>query len=147
MPSVNDIVTIAEALEKSPLVVIQSRCLAVRNRNSTCRKCVAACSRTALEVSRNEITLKASACIACGACATACPTGAIAPIEPTDAELAESAAQALPNTDGTAVFACARMAGWAAHRFEEIVAGKRIIRPAYKATFVDPRPYLPIAER
>jgi len=32
----------------------------------------------------------------------------------------------------TPLFACARMAGWAAHRFEEIVSGKRIIRPAYK---------------
>ncbi|MCL2883601.1 MAG: hypothetical protein FWF30_03940, partial [Coriobacteriia bacterium] len=34
----------------------------------------------------------------------------------------------------TPLFACARMAGWAAHRFEEIVSGKRIIRPAYKST-------------
>lgn len=34
----------------------------------------------------------------------------------------------------TALFASARMAGWAAHRFEEIVSGKRIIRPAYKST-------------
>ena len=30
----------------------------------------------------------------------------------------------------TPLFACARMPGWAAHRFEEIVSGKRIIRPA-----------------
>ncbi|MGN1110814.1 MAG: citrate/2-methylcitrate synthase [Oscillospiraceae bacterium] len=33
----------------------------------------------------------------------------------------------------TALFACARMAGWCAHRMEEMINGKRIIRPAYKA--------------
>ncbi len=42
----------------------------------------------------------------------------------------------------TALFACARMAGWCAHRMEEMINGKRIIRPAYKAinlnkTYVD----------
>ncbi len=46
----------------------------------------------------------------------------------------------------TPLFACARMSGWAAHRFEELVSGKRIIRPAYK-TSVKPKEYLPIEER
>ncbi|HAM15765.1 MAG TPA: citrate synthase [Eggerthellaceae bacterium] len=55
----------------------------------------------------------------------------------------------IPEDLFTPLFACARMAGWAAHRFEEIVSGKRIIRPAYKATFParQPRPYVPIDER
>lgn len=44
------------------------------------------------------------------------------------------------------LFACSRMAGWAAHRFEELVSGKRIIRPAYK-TGVKAREYKPIEER
>lgn len=46
----------------------------------------------------------------------------------------------------TPLFACSRMAGWVAHRFEELVSGKRIIRPAYK-TGMKPRAYKPIAER
>lgn len=46
----------------------------------------------------------------------------------------------------TPLFACSRMAGWAAHRFEELVSGKRIIRPAYK-TGMKPRACKPIAER
>jgi citrate synthase len=46
----------------------------------------------------------------------------------------------------TPLFACARMAGWAAHRFEETVSGKRIIRPAYKSSN-KPRPWLPIEQR
>ncbi len=53
----------------------------------------------------------------------------------------------IPEDLFTPLFACARMAGWAAHRFEEIVAGKRIIRPAYKATFRGSREYLPIDQR
>jgi citrate synthase len=46
----------------------------------------------------------------------------------------------------TPLFACARMAGWAAHRFEETVSGKRIIRPAYKSAN-KPRKYLPVDQR
>jgi citrate synthase len=32
----------------------------------------------------------------------------------------------------TPIFAAARVAGWSAHRIEELVSGGRIIRPAYK---------------
>lgn len=46
----------------------------------------------------------------------------------------------------TPLFACSRMAGWAAHRMEEILTGKRIIRPAYK-TAVKERDYVPIEQR
>ena len=52
----------------------------------------------------------------------------------------------IPEEMITPLFACARMAGWAAHRFEETVSGKRIIRPAYMATS-NPRAYVPIDER
>ncbi|MBP3866976.1 MAG: citrate/2-methylcitrate synthase [Eggerthellaceae bacterium] len=53
----------------------------------------------------------------------------------------------IPEELFTPLFAVARMAGWTAHRLEEIGAGKRIIRPAYKATFRKAREYLPIDER
>ena len=39
----------------------------------------------------------------------------------------------IPSDLVTPLFACSRMAGWAAHRFEELVSGKRIMRPAYKS--------------
>jgi citrate synthase len=46
----------------------------------------------------------------------------------------------------TPLFAVSRVAGWCAHRLEEIISGGRIIRPAYKC--VQPRiPYIPITER
>lgn len=53
----------------------------------------------------------------------------------------------IPDELFTPLFACARMPGWAAHRFEEIVSGKRIIRPAYKVVGSLHREYVPMEER
>ena len=39
----------------------------------------------------------------------------------------------IPDELFTPLFAVARMAGWAAHRMEEMLTGNRLIRPAYKA--------------
>lgn len=46
----------------------------------------------------------------------------------------------------TPIFAVARIAGWSAHRIEELVSGGRIVRPAYKSV-VRHRPYIPVSER
>ncbi|MGN1059420.1 MAG: citrate/2-methylcitrate synthase, partial [Clostridia bacterium] len=46
----------------------------------------------------------------------------------------------------TPMFAIARMAGWCAHRIEEVLYGGRIIRPAYKS-LCKSRIYTPIDER
>lgn len=53
----------------------------------------------------------------------------------------------IPEDLFTPLFACARMSGWAAHRFEEIVSGKRIIRPAYKSIYSKKRAYIPMDKR
>ena len=53
----------------------------------------------------------------------------------------------IPEELYTPLFACARMPGWAAHRFEEIVSGKRIVRPAYRAATNELKTYLPIQDR
>lgn len=53
----------------------------------------------------------------------------------------------IPEDLFTPLFACGRMAGWAAHRFEELVNGKRIIRPAYKSWRKGSRVYTPIDQR
>ena len=52
----------------------------------------------------------------------------------------------IPQDLFTPLFACARMAGWCAHRVEEMEFGKRIIRPAYKY-LGEERPYQPLDER
>ncbi len=38
----------------------------------------------------------------------------------------------IPSETYTAIFAMARISGWCAHRLEEMISGKRIIRPGYK---------------
>lgn len=52
----------------------------------------------------------------------------------------------IPQDLFTPLFAVSRMAGWCAHRFEELVTGKRIIRPAYKSVAPE-RSYTPLDER
>lgn len=47
----------------------------------------------------------------------------------------------------TPLFATARMAGWCAHRLEELRTGGKIMRPAYKAIVSPAQTYLPLAER
>ncbi|MDE5584412.1 MAG: citrate synthase [Ruminococcus sp.] len=52
----------------------------------------------------------------------------------------------IPDELFTPLFAVARMAGWSAHRMEEILTGNRIIRPAYKAIARE-KQYIKISER
>ena len=52
----------------------------------------------------------------------------------------------LPTELYTPIFAIARMAGWSAHRMEELINQGKIIRPAYKCV-AKPQPYVPMAER
>lgn len=46
----------------------------------------------------------------------------------------------------TPLFAVARVAGWSAHRMEELVTGNRVIRPAYK-NVAHRKDYVPIEQR
>lgn len=52
----------------------------------------------------------------------------------------------IPKELYTPLFATARVAGWCAHRIEEILTGGRIIRPAYKTNYVI-HDYVPMSER
>ncbi len=52
----------------------------------------------------------------------------------------------IPSDLFTPLFAVSRIAGWCAHRIEEVTYGGRIIRPAYRA-MSGVREYVPIAER
>jgi citrate synthase len=53
----------------------------------------------------------------------------------------------IPQDLYTPIFAVARIAGWCAHRIEEIINGGRIMRPAYKHIRTVQREYLPLHER
>ncbi len=52
----------------------------------------------------------------------------------------------IPRDLFTPLFAVARIAGWSAHRIEEIISGGRIYRPAYKNVLPE-RKYVPIEDR
>lgn len=105
-----DIIDVAQALESKAVRVVADRCVAVRNRNASCRRCVKACPADAITVRGNDLTLDNHACVSCGACTVVCPVEALVPLDPTDADLAAGAARSASALDGTAVIACARMA-------------------------------------
>lgn len=52
----------------------------------------------------------------------------------------------IPTTIATPLFATARLSGWCAHRIEELVAGGKLMRPAYKSAQA-PREYVAIKDR
>ncbi|MBN1834744.1 MAG: citrate/2-methylcitrate synthase, partial [Spirochaetales bacterium] len=52
----------------------------------------------------------------------------------------------IPRELFTPIFCIARVAGWSAHRIEELVSGGRIIRPAYRSVLRN-REYVPLERR
>ena len=52
----------------------------------------------------------------------------------------------IPTALYTPLFAMARIAGWSAHRIEELVSGGKLIRPAYRVV-APKKPYIPMSER
>lgn len=110
MPTINDVMEMAELLKSKSVVAIEDHCVAVRNRNSTCQKCVNACIAKAIWASSNKIVIDSNACVGCGACVAVCPTSAIVSLDPMDEDLAAGIAAAYRNAQGMAVFACARIA-------------------------------------
>ena len=52
----------------------------------------------------------------------------------------------IPGELYTPIFAMSRVAGWSAHRIEEIIQGK-LIRPAYVSSLKETRDYIPLSQR
>ena len=52
----------------------------------------------------------------------------------------------IPEELYTPLFAIARIAGWSAHRLEELINTNKIIRPAYKSV-AELKKYIPMSER
>ncbi len=110
MPKLIDIMEVAEALESTSVYLAEDRCVAVRNRHASCRKCADACPTDAVRAEKNVLSLDVERCVACGACTTACPTEALIPLAPLDEDLASAVVSAVAAADGRAVFGCARIA-------------------------------------
>ena len=111
MPNIAEIIEIAEVLGDRPVVPVADRCVVVRNRNASCRKCLDACIADAIEIHNNALSIDAAACVGCAACTVVCPTEAIVPVDPPDDELTQLGHEALDAAgQGRAVVACARIA-------------------------------------
>lgn len=111
MPTINEMMEMAELLRSKSVVAIEDHCVAVRNRNSSCRRCAEACMAGAISIAKNELTIDAGACVACGVCIGVCPTAALVSLDPMDEDLAVAVASAVKQADGgMAVVSCARMA-------------------------------------
>lgn len=110
MANLNDVIELAEAMGQKSVICIPARCVAVRNRNSSCKRCAEVCAGNAITVGDNKVEIDYMYCIECGACAAACPTEAMVSLDPTTEELALSVASAVENAKGLAVISCARMA-------------------------------------
>lgn len=122
MPNIADIVDVVRELESKAVHPLPDRCVAVRNRNSSCMKCIDACLVDAVSVHDNVLAVDYAACMACGACTTVCPTEALVPTDPFDEDLARALSDAVAvieeDADGRGVgdagapacVACARIA-------------------------------------
>ena len=58
MPNLNDIMEMMDALETKAIITIPTFCVAVRNRHSSCRKCVDACLADAITIEKNELNIE-----------------------------------------------------------------------------------------
>jgi ferredoxin len=67
--------TTLRAFDSSLPDVVQSRCVATRYRSSTCRHCIEVCPVDAIGLP--PLAVDPDRCVACGACAAACLTGAL----------------------------------------------------------------------
>lgn len=95
-------------LASDKLRIDHSRCLKVRNRNTTCHRCVDACTSGCLSFGDDGIKVDSSLCIGCGTCATVCPSAAIETLNPDDVMLHECALENSWGNSGEAILACER---------------------------------------
>jgi len=58
-----------------PIHVEADRCLRARSPRSTCRRCQEVCPAQAIHLEGREVRIEGDACLGCGLCLTACPTG------------------------------------------------------------------------
>lgn len=107
MPNFTNYADLLERLESRNLDIRAKRCVVVRNRNASCRRCAQACASGCISLFENDLSIDVSKCIGCGTCASVCPSGAIVARGPDDPTLAKEALRALRRTRGDVVFACA----------------------------------------
>ncbi len=110
MPTVQDMIEMTDLLKVYRIAVDEDRCTRVRNRNSTCTKCIDACIEDAISIAGNEIDLDPERCVNCGACIAVCPNDVMSALEPSASKVAEEVSATGDKSTGLVVFACSRRA-------------------------------------
>jgi formate hydrogenlyase subunit 6/NADH:ubiquinone oxidoreductase subunit I len=108
MPSIGQIIGLAEALRTPAVAICAKHCTHRHHQASTCSRCVQVCPTHAISVSADGPQLDALGCIDCGACASVCPTGALEPLKPTDPALLQMIATSAACTNRVTI-ACAQV--------------------------------------
>lgn len=114
----DNILGLFEKLESQSLAVQPNRCVVVRNRNASCRRCAEACPTGAILVEGNDLAVAPERCVGCGTCATVCPTAALESKKPDDKELLRAAVAAMQANDGAAVIMDAAMQAAAEGKYD-----------------------------
>jgi Fe-S-cluster-containing hydrogenase component 2 len=95
----------------SPVLHINpDRCVLVRNRNAKCLRCANVCTSHAISLAQDGVHVDPNACIGCGTCASACPTGALEPLNPSDDALFHTMDAALQGGRDRLVVLCSTAA-------------------------------------
>ena len=121
MANVIELLEIVQAAKPKFVSLDRDSCLSVRNRNSKCTQCMDVCPSEAINVQFNNIDINHDICVACGSCATACPTGSIKSIRPSSHDISENCKAFIGKGALEIYIACSRIAS------KHLVPADRII--------------------
>ncbi len=103
------VATIWEKLNAADILIDQTRCVRVRNRHASCRRCAESCTTGCISYFDNELIIEPEKCIGCATCSTACPTDALLPKKLHDTELHRKAFAAARANGGLVTVVCQQL--------------------------------------
>lgn len=82
--------TLGRPFAGQPVDVQTEHCLNLRHKDAACARCVSACPVQAIELAGVQPNLDDGACVRCGLCLHACPTGVFTQPNPAEVRLAQT---------------------------------------------------------